>query len=144
MKLLWNWCTLRKQRPRNNLVLYPINIYLLKVNNRNNEKRCEICSNLTIKTSERSQWRLCGVFIVNSEHNSHLFLVFLLLTLNKLILAGCLFQIAKWQLNQLGENINKRRILRKIVIGFNYANTKSNFSLRSLPFFTFEFSSTHL
>ena len=125
MKLLWNWCTLKKQRPRNYLVLYPINIYLLKVNNRNNEKRCEICSNLTIKTSERSQWRLCGVFIVNSEHNSHLFLLFPLLTLNKLILAGYLFQIAKWQLNQLGENINKRRILRKIVIGFNYANTES-------------------
>ena len=29
-----------------------------------------------------------GVFIVNFEHISHLFLVFLLLTLNKLMLAG--------------------------------------------------------
>ena len=35
------------------------------------------------KRSHRS-----GVFIVNFEHNSHLFLVFPLLTLNKLTLAG--------------------------------------------------------
>ena len=55
-------------------------IYLLKVNNRNNRARCEICSNLTIKAPER---RLrSGVFIVNLEHISHLVLVFVLLTLN--------------------------------------------------------------
>ena len=29
---------------------FPANIYLLKVNNRNTRKRCEICSKLTIKT----------------------------------------------------------------------------------------------
>ena len=29
------------------------NIYLFKVNNRNTKKRCEICSELTIKTPER-------------------------------------------------------------------------------------------
>ena len=28
----------------------PVNVYLLKVNDRNARKRCEICSNLTIKT----------------------------------------------------------------------------------------------
>ena len=44
-------------------------IYLFKVKNRNSRKRCEICSILTIKT--------------------HLFLVSLLLTLNKLFL--CFF-----------------------------------------------------
>ena len=38
---------------------------------------------LTIKTPERHQRRRSGVFIVNFEHISHLFLVFLLLTLNK-------------------------------------------------------------
>ena len=27
----------------------PVNIYLFKVNNRNNRKRCDICSNLTLK-----------------------------------------------------------------------------------------------
>ena len=42
-----------------------------KGNNRITRKKCDICSELT------------GSFIVNSEHISHLFLVFLLLTLNK-------------------------------------------------------------
>ena len=31
---------------------------MLKVNNRNNAKRCQICSKLTIKILERRQWRL--------------------------------------------------------------------------------------
>ena len=48
----------------------PVGIYLLKVNNRNSRARCEICSKLTIKTSERRQWRRSGVFIVNFEHIS--------------------------------------------------------------------------
>ena len=30
----------------------PASIYLLKVNNRNTRKKCEICSKLTIKTPE--------------------------------------------------------------------------------------------
>ena len=57
-------------------------IYLLKVNNRNTRARCEICSDLTIKRSQRRQWRRFGVFIVNFEHVLHLVLLFLLLTLN--------------------------------------------------------------
>ena len=61
----------------------PAGIYLLKVNNRNTRTRCEICSKLTINTPERRHWRRSGVFIVNFEHISHLFLVFLLLTLSK-------------------------------------------------------------
>ena len=44
-----------------------------KVNKRNTRTRCEICSKLTIKTS---------------EHISHLVLVFLLLTLNMKLPAG--------------------------------------------------------
>ena len=62
----------------------PVGIYLFKVNNRNTRARCEICSKLTVKTPERRQWqwRRSGVFIVNFEHISQLFLVFLLLTLN--------------------------------------------------------------
>ena len=52
---------------------------MFKVNNRN-KKSCEICSKLTIKSSERRRWCRYGVFIVNFEHISHLFLVFLLLT----------------------------------------------------------------
>ena len=58
---------------------YPANIYLFKVNNRSDRKRCKICSKLTIKTPERRHWRRSGVFIVNVEHISHLVL---LLTLN--------------------------------------------------------------
>ena len=61
----------------------PANIYLFKVNNGNIGKRCEICSELTRKKPEQRQGRCSGVFIVNFEHISHLFLVFLLLTLNK-------------------------------------------------------------
>ena len=34
---------------------FPVGIYLLKVNYRNTRTRCEICSNLTIKTPERRQ-----------------------------------------------------------------------------------------
>ena len=45
------------------------------------------CSKLTIETLEQDvkyvHWRRSGVFIVNSEHISHLVLVFLLLTLSR-------------------------------------------------------------
>ena len=61
----------------------PANIYLLKVNNRNTRKRCEICSMLTIKIPERRHWRRSGIFIVNFEHISLLVLVFLLLILSR-------------------------------------------------------------
>ena len=58
--------------------------YMFKVNNRNTKTRCKICSNLTITTPERRQWRRSDVFIGNFEHISHLdlVLVFLLLTLS--------------------------------------------------------------
>ena len=46
-------------------------------------EKCEICSKLTMKTPERRQRRRSSVFIVNFEQISQLFLVFLLLTLNK-------------------------------------------------------------
>ena len=65
-----------------NATMSPSGIYLLKVNNRNTRKRCEICSKLTIKIPERRQWRRSGIFIVNFEHILHLALVFLLLTSN--------------------------------------------------------------
>ena len=45
-------------------------------------KKCEICSKLT-KTKERRQLRRSGVFIVNFEHMSQLFLLSLLLTFSK-------------------------------------------------------------
>ena len=49
--------------------LDPVGIYLLKVNNRNT-------------------WRRSGVFIVNFEHISHLVLVFIVLTLSRLMPTG--------------------------------------------------------
>ena len=45
--------------------------------------RGEICLKLTLKTPERRHSRCSGVFIVNFDYISLLFLVFLLLTLNK-------------------------------------------------------------
>ena len=57
-------------------------IYMSKANNRNIRTRCEIRSELTIKTPQKRQWRRSNVFIVNFEHISHFILVFLLLTLN--------------------------------------------------------------
>ena len=57
--------------------------YMFKITNRNTRKRCQICSRLTIKTSDRRQWRRSGVFVVNFEHISHLVLEFLLLTLSR-------------------------------------------------------------
>ena len=68
----------------------PVSIYLFKVNNTNTKTRCKICSNLTIKTPERRQWRRSGIFIVNFEHISQLVLVFLLLTLNRWMSTGAL------------------------------------------------------
>ena len=71
-------------------LIFPANNYLFKVNNREARKKCEICSEVTIKTPEWRHWCHSGVFIVNFEHISYLFLVFLLLTWNKQILAGFL------------------------------------------------------
>ena len=51
--------------------IYTTNIYLFKVNNRNTG---EIRSKLTIKTPKRRCWRRSGVFIVNFEHNLHVFI----------------------------------------------------------------------
>ena len=45
---------------------------------------CEICSELTMKATERSQLRRSSVF-VNFEHISHLFLVSLFFTLSRLM-----------------------------------------------------------
>ena len=66
----------------------PANIYLLKVKNRITKRRCELCPKLIIKIPEQHQWLCSVVFIVNFKHISHLFQVFLLLTLNEQMLAG--------------------------------------------------------
>ena len=61
---------------------FPVNIQMFKVNNRNFRKRCEICPNNNNNTRTTSR-RRAGIFIVNFEHISYVFLVFLLLTLSK-------------------------------------------------------------
>ena len=59
----WKW-----QLIKNN----PDNIYMFKVNNRNNRKSGEICLKLTIKTPEWRHWHRFCVFIINLEHILHL------------------------------------------------------------------------
>ena len=57
----------------------PVGNNMFKVNQRNSEARCEICSALT-KIPERRHWRLSVFFNASFEHISNLVLVFLLLT----------------------------------------------------------------
>ena len=59
------------------------NIYLFKFINRNTKKGFQIYLMLTIKTQEGRHWRRSKVFIVKFEQISHIFLMFLLLTLNR-------------------------------------------------------------
>ena len=61
--------------------------YMFKVNNRNTRKRCGICSKLTM------QWIRSGVFIVNFKHNSHLALLFLMLTLTSWKVSGFIVRV---------------------------------------------------
>ena len=86
-----------------------VNIYLFKVDNRNTRKRYEICSNLIKKPPEWRHRRRSGVFIVNFEHILHFFLVFLLLTLNKWILA----EIVVFSSNYLGPGPFKIKLVPK-------------------------------
>ena len=58
---------------------FPPNIILFKVNHWNTRKRSELCSKLSIKTTERRPWYHAVVFIVKSKHISRLVLLFLLL-----------------------------------------------------------------
>ena len=50
-----------------------LTFFLFKVNNRSSRKWCEICSNLTIKTTERRELRRPYVFVVNFENISRFF-----------------------------------------------------------------------
>ena len=70
------WC---EENLRSNFYLVlSTNKYMIKVNNKNTRKICEVCSKLTIKTRRRS-----GIFIVNFGHISYIFQVFILLNLNR-------------------------------------------------------------
>ena len=72
----------------------------LKINNRNTRKRYKIFSKLTTKTPDRTM--SVAAFNVNFEYVSHLFLLFLLLTLSIHLSAGvsvwvCRRQFKKWE-----------------------------------------------
>ena len=64
--------------------IYPVGIYLLKVNNENSRTRCVICSKLTKETPEpphwyediKKHWHHSGLSTVNFEKIPFLFLVF--------------------------------------------------------------------
>ena len=47
------------------------NIYLFKVNNRDTNKSCEICSKLTIKTPERRHWYFFSSIFVGDIEQVH-------------------------------------------------------------------------
>ena len=113
---LWVWYDLRLLSVNWNERISLANIYLLKINNTNTRKRFKICSKLTVKTPERRHQRRSGVFIVNFEHISHLFLVFLLPTLNKQMLAGPRFEsLSRNILNHLCLTKRTRTKLRHTV-----------------------------
>ena len=67
---------------------FPAGMYSVSFNNKNTKTMCKACSKLTMKTPEERKWRRSGVFTVDFEQISHIFLVFLLLTLNIILLPG--------------------------------------------------------
>ena len=64
---------------------------MFKVNSRNTRVKCKRRSKLTTEIPEGGHWVRFGVFIVNYEHILHLVLVFILINLSRLMLAGCDF-----------------------------------------------------
>ena len=75
------------------LVLYQLTFTCSKSTTKTLEKTAKyVFSKLLIKTPERRHRHCCGLFIVNFEHISHFFLVFLLFTLNTYMLTGLLLQ----------------------------------------------------
>ena len=112
-------------------LVIPGGIYLLKVNNRNTRTRCEICSNSTIKTPKRRQWRRFGVFIVNFENISHLVVVFLLSTLTAGRILFCFS--GDGEEGWWSETVARRCSVKKVFLE-NLPNPQENAcSYRTLP-----------
>ena len=63
--------------------------YMSKVNNKQIRLICWMCSKLKINTA----WHCSGVFVADFDHSQHVNIVFLLLTLNKCLLARCKRQV---------------------------------------------------
>ena len=90
--------------------------YLLNFHKRNTRKLFDLCSKLTIKTPEPIYWRRFGVFFINFEHISLLFLMFLLLALSRQIFAVIKTLILKYckekQMNRMIFDICSTYIIR--------------------------------
>ena len=67
------------------LILCPTEKYMSKVNNKKIRLICWMCSKLKINAA----WLRFGVFVADFNHSQHVDIVFLLLTLNKYLSAGC-------------------------------------------------------
>ena len=78
----------RKNWKQNADVFIPVNIYLFKNDNRNTRKRFDI-------SSSKLKLRRSDVFIVNFEHISHFFLVFILLSLSSVVFGGMCIPVTK-------------------------------------------------
>ena len=108
------------------------------------EKKCEICSKLTLKTPEQLHWRRSGVLIANNEHISHLFLAFLLLNLNKKMLTRfvlLLFSIKEQISIRFSPTGNNRFIKKNLYgpflwVGFNCLKATEALRAGSLLFTT--------
>ena len=80
----------------------------------------EICSKLTIKTSEQRNWSHSGVFLFNLEHISHIFLIFLWLTLSICFLGQWLVSALQKGQMSLGFDIKSQvfdRVYHKCLTG---------------------------
>ena len=110
---IFKWSQFKVQREKEKKISPSKNvaakIYLFIVNNKNTRKTCEICSKVTIKTPKRRQWHRSGIFIVNFEHISPLFLALLYLTLKIWILAGIYFLLANTSSKLIVKALEQRR-----------------------------------
>ena len=92
-----------------------------QVKNRNTSERCRICSKLTIMKPEWRHWRHSDIFILIFKHLSHVYLAFLLLTLNKF----------KWVLM----GASHLKILRKLKVKVHFVNSSLQMWITTqLPF----------
>ena len=89
-------------------------ICLFKVDKRNTNTRCEICSKLRTKTPEWRQWRSSGVFILNSEHISHLALMLLFLLCKCKHPLGC-FRIYQKDVFYITYSDIKKKVCRDFI-----------------------------
>lgn len=74
---------------------FSASMYLFKVNNRNTGTMFEICSKLTIKTSEQRSWHPSSVF--NTDIFYSFYWCFYLLTLIRWIYSGLMLIYDQWK-----------------------------------------------